>query len=69
MNMIADNLELSSKMIYSPIDKYCEVAGAKVASRIDEHMSIIIKKKQWWMPGFIYRAVIRTNVEIVTTRL
>lgn len=47
------------------IDKYCETMGYKLAAKIDENMSIVVKKKPWWCPNILYKKIIKDSIEIV----
>ena len=51
----------------NPVAKYAEIHGYRLAALIDHHFGIVVKPKPFWMPGFIYNAVIRNEVEIVNT--
>jgi hypothetical protein len=50
----------------SPIEKYAESHAFKIAANIDDKMTIVIKPKPRWCPKWLYRAVIRDSVEIVS---
>jgi len=54
-----------------PIDTlegYCNRMGYELARKIDDSMGIAIKPKPWWMPRFLYEAVIRKSVEIINIK-
>jgi hypothetical protein len=47
------------------IEKYAEENGYKVAKKIDEKMSALIKDKPKWCPFWLYKKIIKESVEIV----
>ncbi len=49
-----------------PTAEYCEREAYRLAVRIDESMAVVVKPKPRWMPKFVYEAVIRSAVEIVS---
>ncbi len=49
----------------SPIEKFCQDRMYTLAVKIDADVGIVIKPKPFWMPSFIYKAVIKEFVEIV----
>lgn len=52
---------------HSPIlEKYCQDRMYALAKTIDLNVAVVLKPKPWWMPTFIYRAVIKGSVEVVS---
>lgn len=51
----------------SYVEKYAEDLGYSLAAKVDANIGIVVKPKPFWMPTFIYHAVIKHSVEIVTT--
>ena len=47
------------------INGYVMVSGFKLGAMIDEKTALIVKPKPYWMPYFLYKAVIRETVELV----
>ena len=48
------------------MNEYYNQMAEKHAKRIDDNLSLVVKKKPRWMPAFLYRAVIRELVELHT---
>lgn len=47
------------------VEKYCEEQGFKLAKKIDDSMSIIIKPRKWYIPRWLYNKVINKSIEII----
>jgi hypothetical protein len=49
----------------NPVEDYCRKQGYRVSYEIESEMVLVVKPRVWWIPKFIYDAVIRQSVEIV----
>ena len=47
------------------IEKYAKIQSEKLAVRIDNKLSLIVKPRPRYLPDFIYRLVIKEAVEIL----
>lgn len=49
----------------TPIEKYIEEHGYRLAQQIDDKMAIVIKPKPAYCPNWLYKKIINDSVEIV----
>lgn len=56
---------MTPNKLENPIEKYCRERGYQVAAVIDEKMALVVKPRPWWLPRFIWRAVIRRGTELI----
>ena len=47
------------------IEKVCEREGYRLAKKIDDNLAIIIKKKPFWCPNWLYKKIINTSVLLI----
>ena len=49
----------------TPIEKYAEREGYRIAALVEDKFAIVVKPKPSWMPLWLFRSVIKDTVEIV----
>ena len=59
---------MSDTTAESIIKEYSNRKMLNYVRMIDDNVAIVIKKRPWWLPPFIYNAVIRNYAEIVENR-
>lgn len=52
----------------NPIEKVTEDLTDKISLKYEQQFKFYIKPKKWWMPKFIYNAVIRNHVDLVVKK-
>jgi hypothetical protein len=50
---------------HSPLYYYAAKRGFEVAREIDRNVGIVLRPRAWWIPKFLYKAVVKQSVEIV----
>lgn len=50
----------------NPIDKYVEGKSFQQMKKIDDAFWLFVKPRTWWIPVFLYNAIIKEHVEIVS---
>ncbi len=61
VNEIAEQLQ----ELDSPVELFVRGIAYKKAMEIDKAMTVYIKPKAWWIPHFLYKAIIKDHVLLV----
>lgn len=62
---VSQEVEDQLKDFESPAELLVKGVAYKKAMEIDKAMTIYIKPKAWWIPHFLYKAIIKDHVLLV----
>mgnify|MGYP001581461158 CR=1 FL=1 len=54
--------------IKNPIEKYCADNSYKLAAIMEKGVGIVVKKKPWYCPMWLYKKIIKDSVEIAVNQ-
>lgn len=62
---VAQEVEEQLQGFDSPVELLVKGIAYKKAMEIDKAMTVYIKPKAWWIPHFLYKAIIKDHVLLV----
>lgn len=62
---VAQEVEEQLQGFDSPVELLVKGIAYKKAMEIDNAMTVYIKPKAWWIPQFLYKAIIKDHVLLV----